>query len=275
MPDGTPWDVAPDAYDCGWLRPAGFAFSSVLDYASFLRFLYRGDPRVLSDPLRMAMQSRIVDTYMYGKVDAYGYGILVGSGYPFESGGATWFYDSPYLNHRGGIAGFSSMFYFFPETGFGFVSFGSTDGAYPDGSLANALASFSGLSTTQTLPPSVRPGAKTFPTYAGTFVDGSGLFGPILVSDDNGTFSVSLPALDALGITYDPTLTESAEYGFLTTITAVPPSAASATVGLLLFPGAPLGFDFIPSKGNRFDWLVIQLGLPAFPARRVAPDEAP
>ena len=44
---GDPWDVKPDSYDNAWLRPAGYAFSSVLDYAKFIQFLYAGNASVL------------------------------------------------------------------------------------------------------------------------------------------------------------------------------------------------------------------------------------
>ena len=48
--------VGAESYDHGWSRPAGFAWSSVLDMVKFGRFLLDGDPAVLSSashaPLR-------------------------------------------------------------------------------------------------------------------------------------------------------------------------------------------------------------------------------
>ena len=58
---GGPWDVTPDAYDNAWLRPAGYAFSSVVDYAKFVQFLYAGNQSVLSDTERQAMQTAQVN----------------------------------------------------------------------------------------------------------------------------------------------------------------------------------------------------------------------
>ncbi len=75
--DGSPWDVAPDSYDCGWFRPAGFGFTSVLDYAKFVQFLYRGDRAVLSDESRAAMQSPIVNMYEQG--EHHGVRLRIGS----------------------------------------------------------------------------------------------------------------------------------------------------------------------------------------------------
>ena len=57
--DGTSWGACDGSitlsceandrrYDNGWARPAGYAFSSVLDYARFVQFLNAGQPSVLA-----------------------------------------------------------------------------------------------------------------------------------------------------------------------------------------------------------------------------------
>ncbi len=264
-PDGTPWDVAPDAYDCQRYAPAGFAFSSVLDYARFVQFLYGGDHHVLSDGSRAAMQSAIVPEYSDGHVNSYGYGLSIMSGFPAGTPGG--WYDTKFVTHGGAIPGFSSIFFFVPETGFGLVAFANADGAVPYNSIATAIASFSGLTATQTFPASAQPDAPTSPAYAGTFEDGSGLFGQFTVTDDAGTFGVSFPTLDALGITYQTTLTEYAKFGFITVVTGVPTSAESNELGHFLHPGLVLYLDFIPSGDGQFNQ-VTNGGY--FPARRVA-----
>ena len=73
--DGSPWDVTPDAYDCGWFRPAGFEFTSAVDYAKFVQFLYAGNTAVLSDASWRAMQAPQVDTFTFGRDSNYGYGL--------------------------------------------------------------------------------------------------------------------------------------------------------------------------------------------------------
>ncbi|HEY2516514.1 MAG TPA: serine hydrolase domain-containing protein, partial [Polyangiaceae bacterium] len=173
-PDGSPWDVAPDAYDCVWLRPAGLGFTSVLDYAKFVEFLAHGNPRVLSDERRRAMQSPIEQTYSYGKNDSYGYGLVVKGGQRVIPQG---FYHSKEVFHDGGIPGFATEFYFFPETGFGFIAFANADNAYFYTSLLTALESFSGLTASSTTPPNLDFDAGTFPGYAGTYEDQSGILG--------------------------------------------------------------------------------------------------
>jgi hypothetical protein len=72
-----------------------------------------------------------------------------------------------------------------------------------------------------------------------------------------------MPTLDALGITYVPTLTEYAEYGFVTFITGVPASAATSELSHFLHPGLVLYFDFIPSENGQFDWVTNGGYLPA------------
>jgi len=62
--------VAPDSYDNAWARPAGYAFSSVVDYAKFVQFLYSGNASVLADSERLAMQSPQVSTLDIGGAQA-------------------------------------------------------------------------------------------------------------------------------------------------------------------------------------------------------------
>ena len=72
--NGKLLEQAPDSYDNSFMRPAGYAFSSVLDYAKFVRELYSGRPRVLSSRLRAAMQHMEVPTLYFGAEQGYGFG---------------------------------------------------------------------------------------------------------------------------------------------------------------------------------------------------------
>ena len=262
-PDGSPWDVAPDAYDCVWLRPAGLGFSSVLDYAKFVEFLAHGNTNVLSEERRMAMQSPIEPTYTYGANDSYGYGLVVKGGQRVIPDG---FYHSKEVFHDGGIPGFAAEFYFFPETGFGFVAFANADNAFFYTSLLTALESFSGLTASPTTPPNLDFDAGTFPGYAGTYEDESGIFGKIVVTDEGGAFDVDLPSLDAAGITYEASMSDDCEYGFYVTVDNVPASQQLTLLGALVSAGG-LSLSFIPGPGGTFDWVDID---GALAARRIA-----
>jgi CubicO group peptidase (beta-lactamase class C family) len=261
-PDGSPWDVAPNAYDCVWLRPAGLGFSSVLDYAKFVEFLAHGNTSVLSEERRMAMQSPIEQTYTYGANDSYGYGLVVKGGQRVIPDG---FYHSKEVFHDGGIPGFATEFYFFPETGFGFVAFANADNAYFYTSLLTALESFSGLTASPTTPPNLDFDAGTFPGYAGTYEDESGIFGKIVVTDEGGAFDVDLPSLDAAGITYEASMSDDCEYGFYVTVDNVPASQQSTLLGALA--GGGLSLSFIPGPSGTFDWVDVD---GALAARRIA-----
>src|SRR5215468_7236718 len=59
----VPPRVLPDSYDNAWARPAGYAWTSLLDLARFVEFLMNGDGAVLPSSLRRAMQSPQVDTH--------------------------------------------------------------------------------------------------------------------------------------------------------------------------------------------------------------------
>ena len=80
--DGGVESVAPDAYDNAWARPAGYAFSSVLDYAKLVQFLYAGNTAVLSDADRAAMQSAQIDTRDFGDLEGYGFATMRRRGVP-------------------------------------------------------------------------------------------------------------------------------------------------------------------------------------------------
>ncbi len=246
-PDGSPWDVAPGSYDCAWLRPAGYAFSSVEDYAKFMRFLYAGDPRVLSDRNRLAMQTAQVDTFLYGDTYSYGYGLFVQSGIGQPSG----YYHTKTVTHGGSISGFSSNFYLLPETGFGIVTFANADNAYFYSSVELAFQSFGSLPA-PTAPPAsakVEPGA--FPQYAGSYFDPSGQLGEIDIVDQNGALTIAMPQLDAAQVPYSPALQPISNRNFDLTLA-----------------GQDLNLKFVPGSTGRYEWVEID----GLIATRMEPD---
>ena len=77
---GDPWDVKPDAYDNAWFRPAGYAFSSVLDYANSCSSSTPGMRRSSRTLERDTMQTPQVNMLDIGGVEAdiesYGLGLV-------------------------------------------------------------------------------------------------------------------------------------------------------------------------------------------------------
>ncbi len=200
--DGKPWDVAPSSYDNSWARPAGYAYSSVLDYARFVQFLHSGKPAVISDAQRAAMQSFQVDTHSFGSAQGYGYALFVTTGFRL---GSSW-YPIKLVSHGGDIPGFAADFYYVPSTGFGVVSFASADGAHFQTAVGLALQSFGELPASSTVPADAKPDPTIFPQYAGTYDDPHNV-GTVTVSVTGGAVSISMPAVEAAGIPYTKALT--------------------------------------------------------------------
>lgn len=225
---GKAWDVAPDAYDNAWGRPAGYAFSSVLDYAKFVRLLQNGDDAVLSPALRAEMQAPQIDTLEYGHSEHYGYGLFVNDG--FHVGKGDW-RAAKLVNHGGDIPGFAADFWLVPSSGFAVVAFANADGAHFSSSIALALQTFGGLPAPTTAPDlTVDP--ATFDAFAGDYLDAHNV-GPIHIEKQGADLTISMLNLDTAMIPYDPKL--------------VPSSPGSFVVGI---QGTQLLLTFIPDPAN-------------------------
>ena len=212
-PDGTTWDVGPDSYDNARLRPAGYAYSSVLDYARFVQFLQSGVPRVLSQHLRHEMQRAQVSTDTVGDVDRYGLGLFVEQGLFLGQS----FYPTPAVAHGGDIDGYAAEFFLLPETGFGIVTLANADWAHFTSSVVLAMQRFGGLARTTELPASAAVDPSSFPQLAGTYVDPH-FVGSVEVSAADGAVLVSIPALDATGIPYQSVLAPFSRDNFILTL---------------------------------------------------------
>ena len=239
-PSGGALEIAPDSYENAWMRPAGFAFSSVLDYARFVRWLHSGEPRVLSPRLRAAMQRIQVPTLLFGEEQGYGFGVMVNEGCALGSS----YYSTAMVAHNGGIPGYASDFALLPATGFGVVVLANADGAYFSSSLALALRSFGGLPEPTSPPARWAVDPSTFPSLAGTYVDPH-LLGPVTVSASGDAVQVSMPGLDAAGIAYDPVLT--------------PVTADNFTVNLAAY--GPQLVTFIKDASGSYTWLRTRLAV--------------
>ncbi|HLK90378.1 MAG TPA: serine hydrolase domain-containing protein [Polyangia bacterium] len=248
---GAPWDVTPDAYDNAWLRPAGYAFSSVLDYAKFVQFLYAGNAAVLADGTRAMMETPQVDMLDIGgaqaDIESYGFGLVIDR--EFQVGES--FYVTKLVWHNGSLPGFMSWFYLVPSTGFGIVWLANADGVTFSKSVALALQSFAGLTepTTQA-PAGVAVDPSLFPSYAGNYDDPNGL-GPITVTASGSTLSIDVPSFDAAGTPYEKTLQPTSMDNFIITV-----------------QGSPVLLTFIPDATGTYVWIRTQTVV----ARRVPSD---
>ncbi len=239
--DGSPWDVSPDSYDNAWARPCGFAFSSVVDYAKFIQFLYAGNASVLADSERTEMQSPQVKMLDAGGVEAdlqsYGFGLVIRR--EFLVGNNA--YTTKLVWHNGSLPGFTSIFYLVPSTGFGIVWFANADDVTFEASTALAFASFAGLTNPSAWPP---PGlavdSSIYSRYAGTYNDPNGL-GAITVTANGTTLSIDIPTLDAANAPYDHALQATSMDNFNVTV-----------------QGAPTPLTFIADSTGAYVWLRTQ-----------------
>ena len=193
--DGVGPVVRPDSYDNPWGRPAGYAWSSVLDMAKLAAFLVHGDARVLRRDLWTAMTSAEVPMPESGGLSSYGFGVVVAPGITLAPPGQpVAYYPLKLLTHDGALAGYSANLSCLPERDFCFISLASGDGAFFRSSLVTAISTLVDLPA-PVQPPNIGPRPERFPAYAGTYVDPFAL-GPIDIANGPTGLSARLPAID-------------------------------------------------------------------------------
>lgn len=207
---GRPYTVGPTSYDCAWVRPAGYAFMSVRDLATFVLFLARGDRAVLDSTLREAMTSGQIATRELGDLIHYGFGVSVYDGVFI---GANGFRRMKVLGHGGAINGYSAEWWYFPAIDFGFIALANTDGASFTETLVGALTTIATLPPPST-PPDVRPDPATFSKYAGHYLDDFNV-GRIDVTATSTSVTVSMPDLEQAHIPYNRNLTPTSIDNFV------------------------------------------------------------
>lgn len=228
---GQPFVVEPNSYDNGWGRPAGFAFSNVLDLANIVKFLRAGQPDVLADEWRLATQQPQMDMEMFLDLIHYGYGLMLEEA-GFYHPTAPNFYRLRVVWHGGDVPGFSADVYYVPELEFGFVALTNASYAHLNKSFATALT------TLCTMPASVPPPDYSitpadYPRYCGQFYDAYNV-GDVLVKTNAGQLTVEIPAFDQIGLKYNHTLLPASRNNFILYL-----------YGLTLFDAYPLQVTFI------------------------------
>ena len=208
----SPSLVLPDRYDNPWGRPAGFAWSSVSDLATFAGFLMNGDEAVLAADLHAQMTSPTHSTQELLDLLHYGYGLVAGDGFWLGSP----YYAVHTLSHGGNIPGYSAEMFLIPDLGFGIVWLTSGDEVYFSQTLGRALSDLPALPSPST-PPDIAVDPATFTEETGTYVDPH-LAGEVTVTLSAGSLRLSAPAADAAGIPYDPVLAPASPRNFVLTL---------------------------------------------------------
>lgn len=202
-----PLRIEPDAYDDAWSRPAGFAWSSVLDLVTFGDFLVDGAPGVLSDAMQAELVSPQTPTAAFLDALDYGYGTMLWHGLATSS---SW-YDLETLEHGGAIPGFAAELWTVPSEDLVVATLASTDGAYFGQTRASIFAALLGVAPTTF--PDLEIAADLTP-YTGTYNDPYNVGDLIVTLDDSGGLVIDAPLLDTAGVAYETTLTPTSRDHF-------------------------------------------------------------
>jgi CubicO group peptidase (beta-lactamase class C family) len=200
---GDPEPTPADSYDSPSERPAGFALSSVYDLAKFVKFVVKGDDKVLPSAQRIAMSSPQVDMLQALNLDHYGFGVEV---YDYLQDPKTrdW-YTLRAIGHSGAIPGFSAEWHYIPELDVGFVAMSNADGAYYENTWMSVLKTVGNLPAPSAKPSFASDPAK-LPSYAGTYDDPNGV-GKIVVTFESGQLKLQVDYFDKQHVKYGPGLT--------------------------------------------------------------------
>jgi len=207
---GAPLLAHPDTYDNAWARPAGYAWSSVLDLAKFVTFLAKGNPGVLSDTSRNAMSGEQVDTEEALDLAHYGFGVASARGFFIGSS----FYETRLLSHPGAIPGFAADLYYLPACDLGFITLANTDGAYFTSTLVQVITTLCDLPAPSTNPPDLSVDPSSFDDYVGDYQDDFNA-GQVTLSRVGDELHISIPLADAASIPYGKVLTPVLPRNFL------------------------------------------------------------
>jgi CubicO group peptidase (beta-lactamase class C family) len=228
-PPGIGPIVHPDTYDNPWGRPAGYAWSSVLDMAKLAAFLVHGDERVLGGDLAAAMTSPQVPMRETGGLTSYGYGVASSPGIRIASSQTQVdYYMLTMIFHDGALPGYSANMSCLPEPDFCFITLASGDGAFFTTSLVTAIQTLVDLPAPSTAP-DLAPRLDRLDAYAGSYVDPF-VLGTIQITRMGDSLSAFVPTLDPTNpIPLTPTLVDNFAAADGTPVTFIPDASGTFT----------------------------------------------
>ena len=206
----------PDSYDDAWSRPAGFAWSSVLDLARWGDFIVHGDEAMLSAASHAELVGSQVPTFAFLDYLDYAYGVML---WEETNAGPDWFELST-REHGGAIPGFAAEVITVPEHDLVIATLASTDGAY--------FRQLKGVVWTELL--GVEPVAfpdldidpDDFERFVGVY-DDAAQYGLMEVSQDGGgNLDVAVALFDQYDVPYSPDLVPTSRDNFTFTVQGYP-----------------------------------------------------
>lgn len=204
--DGGLGVVPPEYADPAFVRPAGSLWCAPQDMLRFGVFLMEGEPTVLADttPLHTAH----VDTRSYDDLVFYGYGLFLQPGVSSDQG----WHETPIWQHGGNTLGHSSIFYVLPEQGVVVSILSSGYGTDFSATLLAALDAAGALPEAGSIP-ELPMDLSALSRHVGSYNDPNNI-GPVEVTSDGETLSISMPLLEEYGLSYSSALVQRSTDSF-------------------------------------------------------------
>jgi hypothetical protein len=201
--DTTPGPVSfEDHWETAFVRPAGLVWSTASDQCKLAAFLIHGDEAVLPAELHSLIATEHVGRYP-DIPGSYGYGLMVDYGAQF---GADDYREVRLWSHGGNTLTHTSTFYLLPDQDFAISILSNGWGDDFTGSVVTAALTLADLPPSSPIPDSAPPDIDYAASFAGTYTDFYNV-GEVFVTATDGGLSVSMPDVDAAGVTYAPELT--------------------------------------------------------------------
>jgi CubicO group peptidase (beta-lactamase class C family) len=208
--------VGAESYDDAWSRPAGFAWSSVLDMIKWGRFLLDGNPDVVSESSHGELVAEHANMHAYRDYGFYGYGVIR---FAETSRGDGW-YAIETAEHNGAIPGYAADILTVPAEDFVVVTLAAKDGGYFGDTIQTA---FEELLEAEAIDlPDAGIVDDDLSRYVGTYQDPANV-GPVIVTlGADGQLDWEMPRLDTAGVPYLGDLTQTSRGNFFVNIQNAP-----------------------------------------------------
>ncbi|MAA80054.1 MAG: hypothetical protein CL916_12435, partial [Deltaproteobacteria bacterium] len=203
--------ITPSSYDTPASWPAGFAWSTAQDLASFGQFILDGNTDVMSEDAHHDFSSSRISMGVMEEYLMYGNGMMHYAGISSNAGWHT----LELMYHNGSIPGYGAALYLIPEQNAGFVSLvGSTGAELPSAVLASL--DYFGLPPARDFPSEALP-ENDFSIYEGVYQDNWNV-GEVRITAMPSGLEVEMPRLDEMNVMYDPQWRPYTKHNFTTTI---------------------------------------------------------
>ena len=204
--------VGAESYDDAWSRPAGFAWSSVLDMVKWGRFLIDGHNDVLTDASHAELVAEQANMHAYRDFGMYGYGVIR---FRETSAGGGWF-ELQTAQHNGAIPGYAAEIVTVPAEDFVIVTLAAADGGYFSDTIRQAFEDLLGASSVDV--PDSGVAGDDLSRYVGSYEDPYNVGTAIVSQNAAGDLEWELPRLDQYGVPYGTSLTPTSLGNFAVSI---------------------------------------------------------